>query len=476
MRQALANASAAAAGNDTMERFDARVNRGECDVSVKTRIRWIGRHGVARVVIGRAHRKGDLHARILSDPAARADPYATYDEIRARGPLVPGRLMMQAVSHEAVTSVLRSDAFAVGFDPDEMPWVARHLLTRVAADERIVGPIDPPSLLVTNAPDHTRYRRLVSRVFTAKAVEALRARVEERTTELLDAMAARPHGEPVDLVAEFASLLPVTVIAEILGVPLDMRRQFLTWGSMAAPVLDIGLSYRQFVESETALEEMSDWMYSHFERLRREPGDDIVSKLVHLDDESGKLDDRELLAIAGLLLAAGFETTVNLLGSGAVLLIENPEERVALAADPSLWANAVDEMLRYESPVQATSRRSIRDTEVCGVPVKAGSFVTAMIGGANRDPDVFPDPHRFDVRRSNAREHLAFSSGAHYCIGASLARLEGEIGLRRLFERFPDLSLAGKPSLRGTRTLRGFDTIPVHLNSNRPAEREPHAV
>ena len=439
-------------------------------MSVKTRVRWVSLHGIARIVIARAHRRGDLHARILTDPAARADPFPTYDEIRARGPLVPGRLMMQAVSHPAVTAILRSDAFAVGFDPEAMPYLARKLLVRVAADERIVGPIDPPSLLVTNPPDHTRYRRLVSRVFTAKAVEALRGRVEERTTELLDAMAARTDAQPLDLVSEFASLLPVTVIAEILGVPLDMRRQFLEWGTMAAPVLDVGLTYRQYVESETALEQMSDWMYGHFEKLRREPGDDIVSQLVHLDDASGKLTDRELLAIAGLLLAAGFETTVNLLGSGAVLLMKHPDQRAALAADPALWANAVDEILRYESPVQATSRRSIRDTEIFGVPVPAGSFVTAMIGGANRDPDVFDDPHRFDVRRANAREHLAFSSGAHYCLGASLARLEGEIGLRRLFERFPDLTLAGTPTLRSTRTLRGFVRIPVQLTSDRTAQ------
>lgn len=432
-------------------------------MSLKTRARWVSLHGIARVVIGRAYRRGDLHARILTDPAARADPYPTYDEIRARGPVVPGRLMTQAVSHPAVTTVLRSDAFAVGFDTETMPWLSRKLLQRVAADERIVGPIDPPSLLVTNPPDHTRYRRLVSRVFTAKAVEALRGRVEERTTELLDAMAARPGGAPLDLVAEFASLLPVTVIAEIIGVPLDMRTQFLEWGTRAAPVLDVGLTYQQFVESEAALEQMSDWMYSHFDALRKNPGDDIVSKLVHLDDASGKLDDRELLAITGLLLAAGFETTVNLLGSGAVLLMRHPEQRELLAAEPSLWATAVDEMLRYESPVQATSRRAVRDTEVCGVPVKQGAFVTAMIGGANRDPEVFPDPHRFDVRRVNAREHLAFSSGAHYCLGASLARLEGEIGLRRLFERFPDLTLAGPLRRRGTRTLRGYTRIPVAL-------------
>ena len=361
-------------------------SEGDNDVSLKTRARWISLHGIARVVIGRAYRRGDLHARILADPAARANPYPTYDEIRARGPLVKGRLMLQAVSHPAVTAILRSDAFAVGFDPETMPWLSRKLLTRVAADERIVGPIDPPSLLVTNPPDHTRYRRLVSRVFTAKAVEALRGRVEERTNDLLDALEARPAGEPIDLVAEFTSLLPVTVIAEILGVPLDMRRQFLEWGTRAAPVLDVGLTYQQFVESEAALEQMSDWMYGHFDALRREPGDDIVSKLVHLDDASGTLTDRELLAISGLLLAAGFETTVNLLGSGAVLLMQHPDQREVLTEDPSLWANAVDEMLRYESPVQATTRRSVRDTEICGVPVPAGSFVTTASWPTRSNP------------------------------------------------------------------------------------------
>ncbi|TQS40954.1 cytochrome P450 [Cryptosporangium phraense] len=436
----------------------------------------MGQHGIARVVIRRAAKHGDLHARILTDPDARRDPYPTYDAIRARGPVVQGRLITQAVSHEAVTQVLRSDAFEVGFDPETMPFIARHVLTRVAADERIVGPIDPPSLLVTNPPDHSRYRRLVSRVFTAKAVEALRARIEQRADELLDAMAARPSAGPRNLVADYASLLPVTVIAEILGVPLEMRRQFLTWGTMAAPVLDVGISYRQFRRSEEALEKMSDWMYAHFERLRREPGDDIVSRLVHLDDASGKLTDRELLAISGLLLAAGFETTVNLVGTGALLLLQHPDQRAELDADPSLWPNAIDEMLRFEPPVQATSRRSVRATEVCGVALPAGSFVTAMIAGANRDPGVFADPNRFDVRRANAREHLSFSSGAHYCIGASLARLEGEIGLRRLFGRFPGLTLAGPPSQRETRVLRGYTSIPVLLGSPALLETEVPAV
>jgi cytochrome P450 len=425
----------------------------------------MGQHGVARMMIHRAYRRGDPQARIMLDDAYRADPYAIYDQIRAAGPLHKGRLMIQSTDHAAVTEILRSDAFAVGFDTEEMPWIARRIMLRVAPDERIVGPIDPPSLLVTNAPDHTRYRRLVTRVFTAKAVEALRGQIETRADELLDDLSETSAGE-ADLVAGYASLLPVTVISEILGVPVSMRRQFLAWGSAASPILDIGLSYREFVRCEVALEQLCDWMYSHFEALRREPGQDLVSQLVHLDDPGGRLDDRELMAIAGLLLAAGFETTVNLLGSGAVLLIDHPDQLAALKAEPSLWPNAVEEVLRYESPVQNTTRRAVRDTTVRGVPVRTGAFISTMIGGANRDPAVFENPHTFDVRRANAREHLSFSSGAHYCIGAALARLEGEIGLRRLFERFPDLALAGPPRRRGTRTLRGYDAIPVQLSSS----------
>jgi cytochrome P450 len=191
-----------------------------------------------------------------------------------------------------------------------------------------------------------------------------------------------------------------------------------------------------------------------------------MSQIIQAGDEGTRLSDEELRATAGLVLAAGFETTVNLLGSGAVLLIDHPDQLAALKAEPSLWPNAVEEVLRYESPVQNTTRRAVRDTTVRGVPVRTGAFISTMIGGANRDPAVFENPHTFDVRRANAREHLSFSSGAHYCIGAALARLEGEIGLRRLFERFPDLALAGPPRRRGTRTLRGYDAIPVQLSSS----------
>jgi cytochrome P450 len=253
----------------------------------------------------------------------------------------------------------------------------------------------------------------------------------------------------------------VTVISEILGVPLSMRERFLAWGGAAAPSLDIGLTYREYRECEHGIHALNEWMYAHIDNLRADPGDDMLSRLIAVDDAGVRMNDQELMATAGLLLAAGFETTVNLLGSGTDILLRNPGQLALLREDPSLWGNAVDEILRYESPVQNTARYAGEATEVCGLRVPESAFVAVLIGSANRDPQVFSDPDRFDVRRANAREHLAFSAGVHYCIGAALARAEGRIGLQALFERYPDLALAGPGTRRSTRTLRGFAALPV---------------
>jgi hypothetical protein len=324
-------------------------------------------------------------------------------------------------------------------------------------------------MLAVDPPDHTRYRKLVTRAFTAKAVAKLRSRIEEIAEELLDEIAGSADGSggTVDLVERYASLLPATVIAEMLGAPIEMRRQFLDWGAGAALSLDVGLSYRDFRRSEDDLAALHRWMLGHFDEVRRSPREDIISGLVSAHDEGGQLTTDELSSIAMLVLAAGFETTVNLLGNGAVLLMRRPEQLEALRAEPQGWANAVEEILRYESPVQRTGRVALRDTEVAGRRVPAGSLVVLLLGGANRDPEVFADPNRFDVRRADANENLAFSSGIHYCIGAALARAEGEVGLQALFRRFPDLALAGAPLRRPTRVLRGYDSIPVNLSSAR---------
>ncbi len=420
-------------------------------------VRWSLQHGLVRVLLRRAQRHGDLHARSVLDPALRADPYPLYDEVRATAPLVRGRLAHLTATHAVAVEVLRSEDFRAGADEEALPGPLRALVAW-SRDSRALGPIDPPSMLVVEPPDHTRYRRLVSRVFTARAVEAMRPQVQAVADDLLDALEGR---DDVDLVEAYATLLPVTVIAQVLGVPADQREQVLRFGHAAAPSLDVALSLRQYRRVDTAVREFHTWLGGHLAELRRSPGDDLLSQLVHLEDDGQRLNDPELRSTAGLLLAAGFETTVNLLGSGTELLLRSPDQLAALRADPSLWPTAVEEVLRVESPVQVTARFAARDTEVAGSRVRAGALAVLMLGGANRDPAVFADPHVFDVTRTNARDHLAFSSGRHFCVGAALARLEGEVGLQRLFQRFPHLTLAGPGRRRPTRVLRGWESLPV---------------
>jgi cytochrome P450 len=246
-------------------------------------------------------------------------------------------------------------------------------------------------------------------------------------------------------------------------VPTSRRDDFLSWGAAAAATLDPGLSFRRYVAAERVLRAMHVFLRRHFERLRRDPGDDLVSRLVTLPEDEA-LTERELHAIVMLLLGAGFETTVNLLGNAVVLLDAHRDQWDALRADPSLWPDAVEEVLRLDSPVQITGRTARADVPLAGRTVRAGTRVTVLLGAANRDPDVFPDPARFDIRRPNARDHLAFSGGIHYCVGAGLARSEAVVALETLSERFPGLRVAGTPVRRDLQTLRGFEVLPVRLD------------
>jgi cytochrome P450 len=315
-------------------------------------------------------------------------------------------------------------------------------------------------MLVTDPPAQTRYRKLVSQVFTAKAIAGLTGRIEGIAATLLDDLGGL---ETTDLLETYANLLPVTVISEILAVPAEMRANALAWGDAAAQLLDVGMDWATFREADAAVRDINTWLRGHFVRLRDSPGPDLLSQLVAAVDDGRHLDADELMATALLLFGAGFETTVNLIANGTVLLLEHPAERAALRDGSAPWSNAVEEILRYESPVQTTVRLAAEDVEVAGVSLPARSVVAVLLAGANRDPKVFSDPNHFDVRRPNARDHVAFSSGGHFCLGAHLARAEGEIGLRMLFERYPDLALAGVPVRRKTRTLRGWSSVPVAL-------------
>jgi cytochrome P450 len=426
---------------------------------VKPLVRWGLGHGIPRAVIGRAARQGDLQGRLISAAAenGRTDRLVPiFEELRASGVIARGKFSYMTAHHEAVHEVLSSNDFSTGL-PTTAGSMSR--LNRWAATE-VFNPVQPPSLLVTDPPDHTRYRKLVTRVFSMRAVELLRGRVEQLAGELLDRI--DPASE-TDLVAAYCSQLPVTVISEILGVPVGMRQRILELGNQAGASLDLGLGWGEFRAVEGALVEFDEWLTGHLAYLRRHPGDNLLSQLITAQEDGAGLTERELKAIAGLVLAAGFETTVNLLGNGIVLLSEHPDQLDALLDGSADWPNAVEEVLRYDPPVLLTGRIATRDTEICGQHIRAGHPVTTVLAAANRDPSIFTDPGRFDITRENAREHLSFSAGRHYCLGAQLARMEGDVGLRAVFERFPGLRLQPGATRRRTRILRGWEHVPARL-------------
>jgi cytochrome P450 len=417
------------------------------------------RHGVAAVYLSRSARRGDLVGRLLRDRAVREEPYEVYEQLRASGRLVPSALGWVTTTHSVVQDVLRSEHFGVGFDRATLPRVFRWAL-EFGDDLDASGVVDPPSMLVTDPPDHTRFRRLVSRAFTPRAIAAFEPMIERTTADLLDGLEQRLGSGPVDLVEEWAAQLPVLVIAELLGVPAQRKEEFLRWGAAAAATLDPGLPLRRYLEAERALRALHAFLHAHVAKLRRDPGEDLVSRLVTLPEDEA-LTERELHATVMLLLGAGFETTVNLLGNAVVALDAHRDQWELLATEPARWDGAVEEVLRWDSPVQITGRTAKPGATANGGPIEPGQRVTVLLGAANRDPEVFTDPARFDVTRANARDHLAFSAGIHYCLGAGLARLEAVVALRMLTERLPRLRVAGRPERRDLQTLRGFEHLPV---------------
>ncbi len=436
------------------------------DIALKQRLHWLALHGFIRGASSLGVRRGDLQARLIADPTVKADPVPFYEEVRARGPLVQSRIGYITADHAIGHELLRSDDFRVLSIGSNLPAPLRWLEQRTRDD--LLHPLRPPSLLAVEPPDHTRYRKTVSSVFTTRAVAALRDGVEQTATTLLDQLSREPG--VVDIVDRYCAQLPVAIISDILGVPDADRRHVLEFGEFAAPSLDFGLSWRQYLRVQRGIAGFNFWLTEHLRQLRRTPGDDLMSQLIRRA-ESGSaetyLDESELHAVAGLVLAAGFETTVNLLGNGIRMLLDAPEHLRTLSERPQLWPNAVEEILRLESPVQLTARLALKDTEVAGTPVKQGELVVVYVAAANRDPAVFADPNRFDIERENAGRHLAFSGGRHFCLGAALARAEGEVGLRAFFNRFPDVRTAGAGSRRDTRILHGWSTLPVALGPAR---------
>jgi cytochrome P450 len=432
------------------------------DIGVKQRLHWFALHGFVRGAASIGARRGDLQARFIADPAVKADPVSFYEEVRARGPLVRSRIGYLTADHAIGHELLRSEDFRVLSIGSNLPAPLRRLERRTRDD--LLHPLRPPALLAVEPPDHTRYRKTVSSVFTPRAVATLRAGVEQTALTLLDQLSSERG--VVDIVDRYCAQLPVAIISDILGVPDSDRQHILQFGELAAPSLDFGLTWPQYRRVQSGITGFHSWLAEHLRQLRRSPGDDLMSQLIQTAESGSEetyLNEFELLAVAGLVLAAGFETTVNLLGNGIRMLLDAPEQLRALSQRPQLWPNAVEEILRLESPVQLTARLALNDTEVAGIPVKRSEMVVVYIAAANRDPAVFADPNKFDIERENAGRHLAFSGGRHFCLGAALARAEGQVGLRSFFERFPEVRSAGAGSRRDTRVLHGWLTLPVDL-------------
>jgi cytochrome P450 len=410
-------------------------------------------HGLTRASLAVQARRGKPIARVLVGPQRGGDPYPLIEQIRAGGRLVRSPSVSVTADHELCRAVLRDDRFGVT-TPDNLPLAKpmRWLIRRT--DPQLPNPVEPPSMLAVDPPDHTRYRRAVVSAFTPRAVAQLRARVIEVANELLDRLESTPHP---DLIADFATPLPAAIIAEILGIPEDLRARMLGHGDSGAPLLDIGVSWKTFQRAMQALREADEDFGEHIDRLRVQPGDDIFSRIIR----DGNLNRHELGTTAVLVVGAGFETTANLIGNAIALLLQHRDQLAMLREDHDLWAGAVEEVLRLESPVQMTSRTAIRDAEVDGYQLAAGESVVLLLGGANRDPSVFDGPDRFDITRANAKDHLSFSSGVHACLGANLARMEASIALQALFERFPALQLDGPPTQRGLANLHGFRHLPA---------------
>ncbi|MEV6338364.1 cytochrome P450 [Nocardia vinacea] len=416
--------------------------------------RWLSVQGAPRLALRTQARRGDPFAQLMGGPDGLADPYPLIERLRGQGRLQRTAIAWASFDHELCRAVLRDSRFGVRTtDTFNIPKPLQLLAERLPLPP---NPVEPPSMLVIDPPQHTQMRKPVASAFTPRAIGRLRERVETVTEELLGAL---PSGGSADLIASYAAQVPIAIISEMLGFPEKDRKLFLNWGDRMTPLLDIGISWRAFRRALGSMEVMNDYLDDHIARLRREPGDDILSSLV----TSGELDDFALKATASLLMGAGFETTVNLIGNGVAQLVTHPEQLDRLRAEPDLWPNAVEEVLRIDAPVQTTARIASTDLELEGVQLHKGNTVVLSLAGANRDPAVFADPDVFDVGRSNAKEHLTFSSGIHVCLGASLARMEATYALQSLFERFPDLQLDGAPQRRELFTLHGYERMPVRL-------------
>ena len=409
---------------------------------------------VRSVVVGAMLARERWQTGVVYNPLSRRtaqDPYPVYAALRERDPVHRSGLMNSWLftRHADIDTILR-DHRRFGNDPRKGK-LSRRQRANLPADEEF-------TMLFLDPPDHKRLRALVNKAFTPKAVNALEPHIRKLLGALLDEI-EDPAG--FDLMQAVAQPLPVIVIAEMLGVPPEDRAQFKVWSDQRARTLEPVIDARERAASEAAAIALDAYFRPIIQERREAPQDDIVSALAQAEEEGDRLTEREMLNMLRLLLIAGNETTTNLIGNGVLALLRHPDQLQRLREDPSLIPSAVDELLRFDSPVQTDFRRALEDCEVNGFPLKKRDNIVVLLGAANRDPEVFEDPDRLDVGRGD-RSHLSFGRGIHHCIGAPLARLEGRIVLEVLLERFSQISLRGEhPRFRNSIVLRGLESLPV---------------
>ncbi len=392
--------------------------------------------------------------------AFKANPFATFARMRRDDPIYAhrspdGSIIWYITRFEEVTAVLKDNDHFVKDVRNTLPPDAQK--PRKSSLNRLIN----ENMLFADPPDHTRLRALVNQAFTPRRVEQLAGRVQQITNELLAAIA--PDGE-ADLIASFALPMPVRIIAELLGIPPADQAQVADWSQA---IISPGSRDLNYSARKRKVRAFVDYLRQMFARRQREPQDDLISALVQAEEAGERLNEAELSSMVALLLVTGHETTVNLLGNGALALLNHSAQLVILRERPGLWATAVEELLRFDGPVETSTTRWVRkDFIFQGHQMQRGDVVRVVLASANRDACQFAQPDVLDVTRRDNR-HLAFGMGIHYCLGAPLARLEGQIGLQTLFETFPNLRLAvpaNQLEWRSGVLFRGLKQLPVCLD------------
>ena len=393
----------------------------------------------------------------VRDPAFLADPYPIFRRMRAVAPVFKGPGGRCFITRYDDTSLLLRDR-RFGKDYSNPDSLMRRFGPTALQEPAVVQLTH--MMLMRDPPDHTRLRGLVSKAFTARRIEAMRSWVQDLTDRLLDKVFARGR---MDAIRDMAFPLPVLVICDLLGIPEEDQERFVTGSSSGGALLNPTPPTRAEIDAANAsVLSSACYFEALFEKRRREPRDDLITQLVQAEESGDRLTTEELRANVSLLFAAGHETTVNLIGNGLLALLQHPEQWQMLREDPSLIPNAVEEILRFESPVQAVARASAEPVELSGTIVEPNTIIVSLVGAANRDPAVFEDPDRFDVTRKDLRP-LSFGGGIHFCLGAQLARIEAAVVFETVLRRLPNLRLVEpeSPKWRSSFTLRGLRELPV---------------